>query len=373
MRWSIVFLLGALLLLPGCRAWLPTLDPPAGDVASSVADESVRPEPATADAAGADSPLLMTPLWVSATYDDPDFAALRAAAREYFFYRKQAFVQGNVSVLWERYPELKKGVDPAAGVNDEADHVASYRGLGVFDGDVWIDDGQSMQAKVRGNEAEMAVHAAELYLFGDYEVSGGELPITLTLRWEGGRWSVVRTDEVTQSEYDRSRSSPRTSGQTELPSTAPLWERDEAVWKLVVERTRQTIAPILKPRAVPATFTTVRLLDATGGAFSVEYAGPSAWLMIGVGGINPPPVGPDGYQEETLIRGWPATLRVVNQGDSNARVWLWWNEMVGHSSLPGSTGQQLPPTYLVAAQGLAPDVVRQIAGDLGTWKVSPMD
>jgi hypothetical protein len=310
----------------------------------------------------------MIPLWITPDYGDPDFSTLGAAAHEYLYLRKKAFVSGDLNVLWNRFPDLKYGADPSTGVNVEADEAASYRQLGLIDGDISLDSYQRMAFQVRGDDAEITIHGFEMYLRKDFSQSGSELWMRLFLRRDGRRWSVFRTDEVTSAERHQNGHHYVTPTPTPAASVGErLGQEDKAVWDQVVAQTDRTISPLLKPRALPVGFADVRLDKAEPGTFTVEYTGPGMRLSIGVGAFNPPPPGSDGYQRQINVNGWPATLQVESAGSPSKRVMIWWKELNGSWVPSGITGATAKPFYLIVAEGLSPDAVEQIATSLGQW------
>jgi hypothetical protein len=140
------------------------------------------------------------------TQSEPDtWVMLMPAVQEYFYYRKQAVVTGNIKVLWERYPALQNGADISKGINAEQSIIASYETLKPFDGNIFPEEYEHIKVKWLGDKAEVLVHGTELYLWrdtaGNFTNSGGEFKVILFLEKRNNRWHVYRTDEVTMAEW----------------------------------------------------------------------------------------------------------------------------------------------------------------------------
>ncbi len=372
-RWDAFFALapdGTRLLVTNARGgfWLaPVVEQSAQPTASSRTagppmdvPVPITPGPPTP------TPRPTVALWIAP--DSRDLDALRAAAHEYLYLRKQAFITGDLNRLWARYPALRQGADPSTGVNAEASDMASFHQLGLIDGDIAPESYARMAIRMRDDDAEITIHGFEMYLRRDFSQSGSELWIRLFLRRDGRRWTVVKSDEVTVAEYHENGHLYLTPTPTPATSVGErLSQEDAAVWDRVIAGTRQTISPLLKPRSVPVGFADARLLRAEAGTFSVEYTGPGLRLSIGVGAFNPPPPGPDGYQRQIDVDGWPATLQVESARTPSQRVMIWWNEQNGTWLPPDAAGGSARPFYLIAAEGLDPDVVEEIASSLGHW------
>ncbi|GEM_PF-1303795 len=136
---------------------------------------------------------------------EPDLAAqLRPRVLEYFYLRKRAVLQGDLTALWQRYPALAQGYDPVLGVNAERDLPSAYARDGrPIDGDVHLTAYGPWLVRRRGERLEVFVHGWEQFVYApDFDFSGSELLITLTFAPQGeGAWTLFRTDEVTEAEY----------------------------------------------------------------------------------------------------------------------------------------------------------------------------
>lgn len=137
------------------------------------------------------------------TPDPATWHEIMPAVWSYLYYRKQAVLQGDIRVLWRVYPELAQGMDGVRGINAEALLVQGFRDAHPVDGNIALDSVGRIHRK-GATEVEVYLHGSELYLLRDESgrlfQSGGELMLTLSLRKQGGRWAVYRTDEVTEAE-----------------------------------------------------------------------------------------------------------------------------------------------------------------------------
>jgi len=79
--------------------------------------------------------------------------------------------------------------------------------LKLFDGNIFPEAYEPIKVKVQSDETEVLVHGMELYLFLDenkeFTESGGEIKIVLYLHLKNGHWTVFKTDEVLQSEWQQ--------------------------------------------------------------------------------------------------------------------------------------------------------------------------
>lgn len=139
--------------------------------------------------------------------------AMSAAVYEYFHHRKLALVARDIEFLWSRFPHLRTAADLETGVNVEewlATKSAAARSLADVSYD--LDRYDRMRVSVSSDETVVRVHGLEMYVASDFSTSGGEFILDLYLRYEPdqGRWSVLRTDEMTIVEYHegRQRSAP---------------------------------------------------------------------------------------------------------------------------------------------------------------------
>jgi len=126
---------------------------------------------------------------------------LETAVLEYFYHRKKALLAGDPQLLWKRYPELAQGGDPQSGVNDEGRLVQSLRALRMIDVDFDLDRVERVRYSLSGQNAEATIHGLYQYLLADFNRTAGEFKMTLYLRLGSDRWNVVRTDDVTLSEW----------------------------------------------------------------------------------------------------------------------------------------------------------------------------
>lgn len=138
---------------------------------------------------------------------------MSAAVYEYFHHRKLALVARDIELLWSRFPHLRTAADLGTGVNKEEWLVTnSSEARSLADVSYAIEGYDRMHASVSSDEAVVRVHGVEMYIASDFSTSGGEFILDLFLRYEPdqGRWSVVRTDEMTSVEYHegRQRSAP---------------------------------------------------------------------------------------------------------------------------------------------------------------------
>ncbi len=125
---------------------------------------------------------------------------LMPAVREYFYYRKQAVIAGNVEVLWKQYPELKVGTDFSRGINAEEFFINNMQGLKPFDGNIFPEYYEKMKVNLSGEAAVVLVHGMELFLnideTGKFDDSGGEFKIIIFLRQQDDQWTVIKTQDI---------------------------------------------------------------------------------------------------------------------------------------------------------------------------------
>lgn len=137
--------------------------------------------------------------------DPEDYVSILPAILEYFHYRKEAIITGDMDAFYVRYPSLQSGVDISAGVNAEAFFVENMQELAPFNGDIHPEYYQKIRVRQAGEEIQVLLHGLELYLWqdmeGKYERSGGEFKLVLFMRQAGARWDIYRTDEVTLAEW----------------------------------------------------------------------------------------------------------------------------------------------------------------------------
>lgn len=131
-------------------------------------------------------------------------SAVSTAVNEYFYYRKLAIVARDADVLWARYPQLRAGEDLATGINKEgwlAARSDSSRSLA----DVVYDLDRYERMRLLSSSADtvvVRVHGLERYIQKDFsDGTAGEFILDLHLQRAGDKWTVVRTDEMTLSEF----------------------------------------------------------------------------------------------------------------------------------------------------------------------------
>jgi hypothetical protein len=174
-----------ILVLTSCAAAQPTL--PIAPTQTLVISSQVPSIPANANGFVKPEP---------ATWVD-----VMPAVREYLFYRKKSIVSGDVSVLWKRYPDLQQGMNTQAGINIERNSVQSYGSLKPFDGNIYPQAYEQIKVKMSGDTVDVLVHGSEMYLVssdpGKFDESGSEFRIILSLRKQGGLWTVYQTTDIT--------------------------------------------------------------------------------------------------------------------------------------------------------------------------------
>ena len=139
--------------------------------------------------------------------DPRTFTELMPAVLEYLYYRKRAFISGEMGEFLDRYPALRTGADAASGINDEARQVALYKQtFTLIDGDIDPEHYERMTVRRNGASAEVIIHMLEIYLLEDFSITGSEVRLKLALQQTAdGGWTVVRTDALTDGELARER------------------------------------------------------------------------------------------------------------------------------------------------------------------------
>ena len=132
-----------------------------------------------------------------------DWAVYMKPIREYMYYRTQAVLNDDIHTLWNRYPELQQNMDPKHGINVELNDVDTLNGgFDLLDANYAIEGYERIKVKMStDNEATVLVHGSIIYLRDDFEESGGEYLLEVFLKKKESGWTVVKTDEYTQSEY----------------------------------------------------------------------------------------------------------------------------------------------------------------------------
>ncbi|MFC4403757.1 hypothetical protein [Gracilibacillus xinjiangensis] len=132
-----------------------------------------------------------------------DWVAYMKPIREYMYYRTQAVINKDIDILWAKYPEIKNDRDFEKGINVEKDELDSLNmGFELIDANYDIEAYEPIKVKTISEEEVVAlVHASIVYLSNDFEESGGEYLIEISLVKEEDQWTVVKTDEYTMPEY----------------------------------------------------------------------------------------------------------------------------------------------------------------------------
>lgn len=122
--------------------------------------------------------------------------------REYFHLRTKAVLHKDMEILWNRYPDLKKGTDSKKGINVEKNDVQNTRDFNLIDANVQEESHEKIKVReIKENQAIVRAHGSLIYVKDDFDVAGGELLIHLHLERRDGRWTVVKSDEYTLPEY----------------------------------------------------------------------------------------------------------------------------------------------------------------------------
>ena len=123
--------------------------------------------------------------------------------REYMHHRTRAVLNNDISILWERYPELKENIDFEKGINVEEYEVESLnQGFDLVDANYNIESYERIKVKaINDNEVTVLVHGSIVYLRDDFDESGGEYLMKVFLKQSDNQWIVVKTDEYTLPEY----------------------------------------------------------------------------------------------------------------------------------------------------------------------------
>ena len=119
------------------------------------------------------------------------------------YYRTQAVINNDISIIWEIYPELKKNIDLEKGVNVEKHEVESLnQGFDLLDANYNIESYERIKVNaINDNEVIVLVHGNIVYLRNDFDESGGEYLMKVFLILKDNQWTVVKTDEFTLPEY----------------------------------------------------------------------------------------------------------------------------------------------------------------------------
>ncbi|WP_338754584.1 hypothetical protein [Bacillus sp. FJAT-52991] len=122
---------------------------------------------------------------------------------KYMYYRTQAVVNNDINLLWNQYPDLKNNYDLKKGINVEKDEVESLnKSFKLIDANYSIESHDRMKVKtINDEEVIVLVHGGIGYLRNDFDESGGELLIEISLKLKNNHWTVVKTDEYIEPEY----------------------------------------------------------------------------------------------------------------------------------------------------------------------------
>ncbi|MFD1737492.1 hypothetical protein ACFSCX_13105 [Bacillus salitolerans] len=123
--------------------------------------------------------------------------------REYLYLRTQAVVKNDISVLWNKYPNLKSPIRPKDGINSERYEVESLNRSFTFIDANFSEEGYGRlkMKEVSNTEIILLVHGGIGYLRHDFQTSGGELLIELYLEYDGNEWNIIQSDEYMLPEY----------------------------------------------------------------------------------------------------------------------------------------------------------------------------
>lgn len=143
-------------------------------------------------------------------FSEPDpeiYVELMPVIREYFYYRKQAVLKGEMDVLYDRYPALETDINIDQGINIGASQVHHMQRLAPFDGEIFPEYYEKIRVweEEDEDEVQILVHGMALYLWKDsegiYEESGGEFMMVIYAKDQGGDWQIYKTDEVILGEW----------------------------------------------------------------------------------------------------------------------------------------------------------------------------
>ncbi|HZP97634.1 MAG TPA: hypothetical protein VFC31_15050 [Candidatus Limnocylindria bacterium] len=121
--------------------------------------------------------------------------ALLRVVREYYDVFDRGQVTGDISPLYALHPRLAEGEDRRRGVNTESWTVERARTLGAREVVVDVDSYEPARAYVKGDSAVVYVHGLFTWTYPNGSQTKGELPVRFDLDQQGGRWTIVRTDE----------------------------------------------------------------------------------------------------------------------------------------------------------------------------------
>lgn len=132
-----------------------------------------------------------------------DWVTYSTIVNKYMYYRTQAVVNNDIHLLWNQYPDLKNSIDDKKGINVEVNEVEFLnKNFKLIDANYSIESNERIKVKTLNKEEVIVrVHGGISYLRNDFGESGGEHLLEITLKLINNQWTVVKTDEYTQSEY----------------------------------------------------------------------------------------------------------------------------------------------------------------------------
>ncbi|UQZ35252.1 hypothetical protein C2I18_18040 [Paenibacillus sp. PK3_47] len=135
--------------------------------------------------------------------ESSDWVKYITPLREYMYYRTQAVVNKDTTILWGRYPDLKDNINLKQGVNAEGNEVESLnQSFDLIDANYNIESYERIKVKrINDSEAAVLMHGSIIYLGNDFDETGGEYVIEVFLEHRDNHWTVVKTDEYTLPEY----------------------------------------------------------------------------------------------------------------------------------------------------------------------------
>lgn len=188
-----------------------------------------------------------------------------------------------------------------------------------------------------------------------------------------GPGTATATSEATASSTATSTPAPLPAGNPiGTPTPLPIAVADDAVWREVAAMTAGHLAPLLRPRTLPAGLETVessywfRGKPPDHSAFSVDYRGPERRLRLMAGMLNPPPPSRTGHQERVLLRGREATLTINDDTDPSRAAWVSWEEP-GLWKPDGEPSGAAWVRYEVAVEGISPRDLLAFVEALQPW------
>lgn len=145
------------------------------------------------------------------------------------------------------------------------------------------------------------------------------------------------------------------------------WEAD-ALWQQIAG-SATLVNPILRPNYLPPGLTEVRRLDSGERlSFALVYADArkEQWLTVVAGTVgNVPDPGPQGEQQQVVIRHTYATFQLYDKENPAGDAWMLWQE-------PGRWGAPDDPNlpnldhvpYYISSRGLSRDELIKVADSL---------